>query len=164
MNRKPYNVLFLCTGNSARSILAEGILNALGNGRFHAYSAGSFPKGRVNPLAVETLRNAGHDVSGLRSKSWDEFAGPEAPHMDFVFTVCDAAAGEACPLWPGRPVSAHWGFADPSHVEGDEATKRTAFANTYREIEQRIKQFLNLSIDRLDYTTLQAALREMGKS
>lgn len=164
MTEKIYNVLFLCTGNSARSVLAEGILNTLGKGRFRAYSAGSFPKGTVNPLAIETLLNSGHDVSELRSKSWDEFAGANAPQMDFVFTVCDAAAGEACPAWPGHPMTAHWGFADPSHVEGDEAKKRAAFAKTYHEIAQRIRLFLSLPIERLDRMSLQKQLREIGKS
>lgn len=164
MTEKIYNVLFLCTGNSARSVLAEGILNTLGKGRFRAYSAGSFPKGTVNPLAIETLLNSGHDVGELRSKSWDEFAGPNAPQMDFVFTVCDAAAGEACPAWPGHPMTAHWGFADPSHVEGDEAKKRAAFAKTYHEIAQRIRLFLSLPIERLDRMSLQKQLRELGKS
>lgn len=163
MTEKIYNVLFLCTGNSARSILAEGILNTLGQGRFRAYSAGSFPKGTVNPLAIETLLNSGHDVSELRSKSWDEFAGPNAPQMDFVFTVCDAAAGEACPAWPGQPMTAHWGFADPSHVEGDDAKRRAAFSKTYHEIAQRIRLFVGLPIERLDRMSLQKQLRELGK-
>lgn len=164
MSDKTYNVLFLCTGNSARSILAEGIMTTLGKGRFQAYSAGSFPLGRVNPLAIEILSNSGHDVTGLRSKSWDEFAAPHAPQMDFIFTVCDAAAGEVCPVWPGQPVTAHWGFPDPSHVEGDEAKKRAAFAKTYREITQRIRLFLNLPIDKLDRISMQAKLREIGNS
>lgn len=164
MNDKTYNVLFLCTGNSARSILAEGLMNALGSGRFQAYSAGSFPLGRVNPLAIETLLGRGIDVSGMRSKSWDEFAADGAPHMDFIFTVCDAAAGEACPVWPGHPATAHWGFADPSHVEGDDETRRAAFAATADHIARRIRAFLDLPLEHLDRATLQSRLKEIGRS
>jgi arsenate reductase len=164
MEKKIYNVLFLCTGNSARSILAEGIMNKLGAGKFKAYSAGSFPKGEVNPLAIATLKEHGHDISGLRSKSWDEFAVPNAPKMDFVFTVCDQAAGEPCPLWPGKPIAAHWGFTDPSFVEGGDAEKRAAFAKTYQAITQRLKLFLSLPIEKLDKTALQNQLRDIAKS
>jgi len=162
MNEKIYNVLFLCTGNSARSILAEGLLNSMGRGRFEAYSAGSKPLGRVNPLAIETLENAGIETGYMRSKSWDEFAAADAPHMDFIFTVCDNAAGEACPVWLGHPVTAHWGFPDPSHVAGDEEAKRAAFAQTARDIAARIRLFLSLPLASLDRMALQARLRELG--
>lgn len=164
MSDKIYNVLFLCTGNSARSIIAESILNQLGAGRFRAYSAGSHPRGDVHPLTLDLLQSHNYDVSTLRSKSWDEFAAPGAPQMDFIFTVCDQAAGEACPFWPGQPVSAHWGFADPSHVEGDDAIKHRAFSRTHFEISNRIRLFLNLPIDKLDRLSLQKQLREMGQS
>lgn len=164
MNEKTYNVLFLCTGNSARSILAEGLMNAMGKGRFKAYSAGSFPLGRVNPLAIETLRARGIDASGMRSKSWDEFAGVDAPRMDFIFTVCDAAAGEACPVWPGHPATAHWGFPDPSHVEGDDAARRAAFAATADHIARRIQAFLDLPLAHLGRASLQSRLNEIGHS
>lgn len=164
MSDKIYNVLFLCTGNSARSIIAEAILNQLGAGRFRAYSAGSHPRGDVHPLTLDLLQSHSYDVSTLRSKSWDEFAEPGAPKMDFIFTVCDQAAGEACPFWPGQPVSAHWGFADPSHVEGDDASKRRAFAHTHMEITNRIRLFLSLPLDKLDRMSLQKQLREMGQS
>lgn len=163
MSDKIYNVLFLCTGNSARSILAEAALNQLGAGRFHAYSAGSQPRGAVHPLSLELLQSHGYDISTLRSKSWDEFAAPGAPQMDFIFTVCDQAAGETCPFWPGHPVSAHWGFADPSHVEGDDATRRHAFARTHIEISNRIRLFLSLPFDKLDRISLQAKLHELGQ-
>lgn len=164
MSDKIYNVLFLCTGNSARSILAEAVLNQLGAGRFSAYSAGSYPRGEVHPLALELLQSTHYDVSTLRSKSWDEFAAPGAPKMDFIFTVCDQAAGEACPIWPGQPVSAHWGFADPSHVEGDDETRRRAFTHTHMEIANRIRLFLSLPLDKLDRMSLQKQLRELGQS
>ena len=150
INEKIYNILFLCTGNSARSIMAEGIMNTLGRGRFKAFSAGSRPVGRVNPLAIETLKKYGHDVEGLHSKSWEEFAAPGAPKMDFIITVCDNAAGEVCPIWPGRPVTAHWGFADPSHIEGDDNARRAAFNETYRQIRRRISLFLELNPNKLE--------------
>jgi arsenate reductase len=135
---KSYNVLFLCTGNSARSILAEAYLNTAGRGQFRAYSAGSHPAGKVNPFAVELLKNHRIDIAGLRSKSWDEFAKPDAPKLDFVFTVCDNAAGETCPLWPGRPITAHWGVADPAAVQGDDDVKRKAFLKAFTELSRRI--------------------------
>lgn len=136
------NVLFLCTGNSARSILAEALMNRLGEGRFIAYSAGSRPAGKVNPYAVALLRELDFPVEGLRSKSWDEFAAPESPTMDYIFTVCDNAAGESCPIWPGNPATDHWGIPDPAAVEGSEADKRAAFATAYRSMEERIRTFL----------------------
>lgn len=163
MNEKIYNVLFLCTGNSARSILAEGLTNQLGGGRFRAYSAGSHPLGRVNPFALEILEKNGCDVVGMRSKSWDEFAVPGAPKMDFIFTVCDSAAGEACPVWPGQPITAHWGFEDPSHVEGADDAKRAAFAKTYKQIATRIRLFLSLPIEKLDRMSLVHEARQIGE-
>ena len=159
-----YNVLFLCTGNSARSILAECLLERLGGGRFRAFSAGSFPVGAVNPYALEILERRNHRTDGLRSKSWDEFATPDAPAMDFVFTVCDRAAGEVCPIWPGQPVSAHWGFPDPAAVEGPEAVNRAAFADVYREIATRIEIFANLPIESLDALALRRQLDAIGAS
>jgi arsenate reductase (thioredoxin) len=158
------NVLFLCTGNSARSILAEVHLNSAGKGRFKAYSAGSHPAGRVNPFALELLRKNHLSVEGLRSKNWDEFAVPGAPALDFVFTVCDNAAGEACPIWPGQPVTAHWGVADPAAVEGTDDEKRRAFLRAYAELSNRINLFLNLPFEKLDRLVLQKKLREIGKA
>src|SRR5215813_6600472 len=140
----PFNVLFLCTGNSARSIMAEAILNKLGAGRFRAYSAGSQPKGRVNPHTIQLLQSLGYDTSGFRSKSWNEFAKPGAPPLDFAFTVCDNAAGELCPVWPGQPVTAHWGIADPAAVEGTDADKWAAFRTALATLETRIKSFTSL--------------------
>ena len=160
MSDKPKNVLFLCTGNSARSILAEAILNREGQGRFKAFSAGSKPNGQVHPYAL--LKKMNHDVSGLRSKSWDEFAGPDAPEMDFVFTVCDNAAGETCPFWPGQPMTAHWGVPDPAAVEGTEAEKHFAFADTYRMMSNRISIFVNLPMASLDRMALQKRLDTIG--
>ena len=164
MNDRPFNVLFLCTGNSARSILAESILNQLGGGRFVAYSAGSFPTGKVNSFALQLLEEQGIPTSGLRSKSWDELAGPGAPHFDFIFTVCDRAAAETCPLWPGQPMTAHWGIADPAAVQGSEAEKRAAFFNAFRELSQRIRIFTSLPIRSLDRIRLQERLDAIGKS
>lgn len=162
MNTPPYNILFLCTGNSARSILAEGLMNHLAEGRFKAYSAGSQPMGRVNPLAIETLQALGCGTDGMSSKSWDVFAGPDAPKMDFVITVCDSAAGEACPYWPGAPMTAHWGFPDPSHVEGDDEARRNAFAKTAQAITQRLRLFLSLPMEKLDKLSLQHQLNHIG--
>ena len=163
MSEKIYSVLFICTGNSARSILAEAIMNQLGRGHFKAYSAGSHPKGLVHPLAIETLKDHKFDVSTLRSKSWDEFAAPGAPKMDFIFTVCDNAGGEVCPLWPGHPVTAHWGFPDPAAVEGSFDIKKAAFAKTFRGLSQRLRIFLNLPFDKIDRMSLQQHLKEMGE-
>jgi arsenate reductase len=156
------NVLFLCTGNSARSILAEAYLNAAGKGRFVAYSAGSHPTGQVNPLALELLQKNRLSTEGVRSKSWDEFARPEAPKLDFVFTVCDQAAGETCPVWPGQPMTAHWGINDPAAVEGDDGVKRKAFFRAFSELTTRISLFLSLPMEKLDRLTLQKRLDEIG--
>ena len=162
MSDKVYHVLFLCTGNSARSIMAEAILNHLGQGRFRAYSAGSHPAGKVNPYALELLERQRLPVQGLRSKSWDEFAQPGAPLLDFVFTVCDNAAGEVCPLWPGQPVSAHWGIPDPAAVEGSAEEKRRAFADAFLLLNRRISLFLSLPLDKLDALSLQRELARIG--
>jgi len=161
---RPYNVLFLCTGNSARSVLAESLLNHWGNGRFHGYSAGSFPTGRVHPVSIALLTQLGLPTAGLRSKSWDEFATPGAPPIDFVFTVCDNAAGEVCPIWPGHPMTAHWGVEDPAVVEGTDEAKWTAFRKALRELEIRIKRFINLPVASLDRMTLQSRLEAIGKT
>jgi arsenate reductase len=158
----PYEVLFLCTGNSARSIIAECILNRIGAGRFHAHSAGSTPTGRVNPHALNLLDRLGYPTEGLRSKSWDEFAQPGAPELDFIVTVCDNAAGEICPIWPGKPMRAHWGVPDPAAVVGDEATIALAFAETHRLLERRIQLFVNLPIDTLDRMSLKRRLDAIG--
>jgi protein-tyrosine-phosphatase len=160
---RPYNVLFLCTGNSARSILAEAILNSEGKGRFRAYSAGSFPKGKVNPTALLLLKNLGLPVEDLRSKSWDEFAASGAPEMDFVFTVCDDAAGEICPVWPGHPVTAHWGMPDPASVDGSDIEKMQAFRETARMLSNRIGVFTALPFDKLDRLKLKTHLDEIGR-
>jgi len=157
-----FNVLFLCTKNSARSILAEAVLNRLGAGRFKAFSAGSLPAGEVNPYALDLLRNQNFPTADLRSKSWDEFSQPGAPQMDFVFTVCDNAANEVCPIWPGQPMSAHWGVPDPAAVEGTEAVKRAAFAETMRFMNNRISIFVNLPLRSLDRMTLKKRLDEIG--
>lgn len=157
-----YNVLFLCTGNSARSILGEALLNHLGNGRFRAWSAGSTPKGRVHPMAIEVLGRLGIPTEGLRSKGWEEFAGPEAPQMDFVFTVCDNAAGEACPLWPGQPVTAHWGIEDPAAVEGPDFRQRAAFEQALRFLRNRITAFVNLPLASIDRMALATRLEDIG--
>ncbi len=158
-----YNVLFLCTGNSARSILAEAILNFEGKGRFRAYSAGSFPKGEVNPRALALLKEVGLPLDNPRSKSWDEFARANAPEMDFVFTVCDDAANEVCPVWPGQPTTAHWGMPDPAAVEGDEHAKSRAFRDTLRMLTNRIRLFVELPIDKLDRIKLQHHLQQIGQ-
>jgi protein-tyrosine-phosphatase len=157
-------VLFLCTGNSARSILAECILNREGQGRFRAFSAGSQPKGQVHPFAIDLLKKLNHPTAGLRSKSWDEFAVPDAPHLDFVFTVCDNAASEVCPIWPGQPMTAHWGVPDPAAAEGTEAERRFAFADAYRMLHNRISVFTSLPMSSLDRLSLQKRLDEIGRS
>jgi len=162
MSDRVYNVLFLCTGNSARSILGEAILNRIGEGRFRAYSAGSHPQAAVHPYALDLLRNQDYPVDGLRSKSWDEFAAPDAPVMDFVFTVCDDAAAEVCPAWPGQPISAHWGLPDPAAAGGSEAERRYAFADTFRMLHNRISIFVNLPIRSLDRLALQERVDSIG--
>jgi protein-tyrosine-phosphatase len=163
MSEKTYNVLFLCTGNSARSIIAECVLNKLGRGRFRAFSAGSFPKGEVHPYAVELLRRQGFDTDALRSKSWNELAAPGAPPLDFVFTVCDNARGEVCPIWPGQPMTAHWGMPDPAAAEGNEAERRLAFAETLRMLNNRVGAFVNLPLKSLDKLSLQKQIDEIGR-
>lgn len=160
---RPYNVLFLCTGNSARSIMAEAILNKLGRGRFQAYSAGSSPAGQVNPFALELLQRDNLATEGLRSKSWDEFAAAGAPHMDFVFTVCDKAAGEVCPVWPGQPMTAHWGFEDPVAFQGGDEEKRRFFSHIFMQISTRLHLLLSLPIDKLDRLRLQEELHAIGQ-
>lgn len=162
MTKRIYNVLFLCTHNSARSILAEAILNHLAHGEFQGFSAGSSPSGEVNPLALETLQKAGLSTHGLRSKSWDEFASPGIPEMDIVITVCDNAAGEACPIWPGRPIRVHWGLDDPSRVSGNDEAKRAAFSKTYQEISLRLQKLICLQAEQLDRNEFQKKLRELG--
>jgi arsenate reductase (thioredoxin) len=161
---RSYNVLFLCTGNSARSILAEAVLNHRGGGRFRAFSAGSHPNGRVNPYALGLLAKAGLPSEGLRSKSWDEFAAPGSPSLDFVFTVCDNAANETCPVWPGQPVTAHWGLPDPAAVAGTETDKEKAFRDTYVALERRISLFTSLPISGLDQLALKRRVDEIGRS
>jgi protein-tyrosine-phosphatase len=163
MEKKKYNVLFLCTGNSARSILAESILNDIGAGRFGGYSAGSHPKGSVHPLAIDLLATLGKQADGLRSKSWDEFARPGAPEMDFVFTVCDNAAAEACPVWPGNPVTAHWGVPDPATADGDDAARKNAFRAAYRQLDRRIRLFASLKVEELDRLAIQRKVEEIGR-
>jgi arsenate reductase len=163
-SQDPFNVLFLCTGNSARSIMAECILNREGQGKFRGFSAGSQSAGEVNPLALNLLRKLNYDVSGLRSKSWDEFAKPDAPKLDFVFTVCDNAAHETCPVWPGQPMTAHWGLPDPAAVEGTEAERAFAFDDAYRMLSQRISIFVNLPFDSLSKLSLQKHLDEIGQT
>ena len=161
---KTYNVLFLCTGNSARSILAEAILGKLGQGRFNSYSAGSSPKGEPHPQAIKLLNSLGYDTSIFRSKSWDEFAAPGAPQLDFVFTVCDNAAGEVCPVWPGQPMTAHWGVPDPAAVEGSDAEIAAAFAETYRQMNNRISAFVNLPLASIDRMSLGNQLKKIGQT
>ena len=162
MTDRTYNVLFLCTGNSARSILAEVLVEHWGKGRFRGFSAGSFPRGTVHPLAVELLERLNLRTTGLRSKSWDEFADDHAPVMDFVFTVCDQAAGEVCPIWPGNPITAHWGVPDPAAVEGTEAQCVQAFRDAYRQLETRIKLFVALPIDKLDRMAIRREVEQIG--
>ncbi|MBY0577596.1 MAG: metalloregulator ArsR/SmtB family transcription factor [Burkholderiales bacterium] len=162
MHNRIYNVLFLCTGNSARSIMAEAILNHLGKGRFRAFSAGSHPAGKVNPLTIEQLQRARLSSNDLRSKNWEEFAGPDAVSLDFVFTVCDNAAGEACPVWPGQPMTAHWGIEDPAAVEGSEEEKRRAFSQAFAQLNRRISIFINLPLAKLDAIALKKELDGIG--
>jgi protein-tyrosine-phosphatase len=163
MGERPLNVLFLCTGNSARSILAEAILNRAGQGRFRAFSAGSQPKGQVHPYAIDLLRKLNYDVSRMRSKSWLEFSTTDAPKLDFVFTVCDNAAAEACPIWPGQPMTAHWGIPDPAAAVGSEAQVRLAFADAFRMLNNRIDIFVNLPMKSVDQLSLQRRLDEIGR-
>jgi arsenate reductase len=160
---KLYNILVLCTGNSARSILGEALFNTLGASRFKAYSAGSHPTGTVNPVAIEQVRRLGYPAEGLRSKSWDEFAAPGAPELDFVITVCDKAAGEMCPFWPGQPVTAHWGFPDPAAVEGTDEVKRAAFTQTLHQMRNRVQLFLSLPLGTLDRMAIEKSVRAIGK-
>jgi arsenate reductase len=160
---RSFNILFLCTGNSARSILGEAIVNAIGLGRFAGFSAGSHPKGAVHPLALDLLLQMNHPTGHLRSKSWDEFAIAGAPAMDFIFTVCDDAAGEACPVWPGRPMTAHWGLPDPAAAPGSDVERRQAFRQTYEALETRIRLFVSLSIEALDKMSLQSRLNAIGQ-
>ena len=164
MTERPYNVLFLCTGNSARSILGEALLNAMGGGRFRAWSAGSHPGGRVNPFALEILTKNGFATEGLRSKSWDEFASAGAPEFDFIFTVCDSAAAETCPVWPGHPMTAHWGIPDPAAIEGEDETKRKAFRDAFSRLQRRISLLVNLPVESLDKPSLQKQLSDIGKT
>lgn len=164
MAERRYTVLFLCTGNSARSIMAESLLNYWGKGRFQAFSAGSYPKGQVHPLAIDVLQRNRLPTQNLRSKSWDEFAGPDAPPLDFVFTVCDRAAEEVCPAWPGQPMTAHWGIHDPAAVEGTEEEKQRAFNKAFRELDARLKIFTSLRVDMLDRLSLQHALDAIGQT
>jgi protein-tyrosine-phosphatase len=163
-SNQPFNVLFLCTHNSARSVIAECIMNRVGAGRFKAYSAGSQPSGKIHPFALDLLAKLNYDTSGLRSKSWEEFAQAGAPELDFVFTVCDDAANEVCPVWPGQPMTAHWGLPDPSAATGNEAERRLVFADTYRMLNQRIGIFVNLPIRSLDSLSLQRRLDDIGRS
>jgi protein-tyrosine-phosphatase len=164
MTSQPLNVLFLCTGNSARSIIGEAIINRVGAGKFKGYSAGSMPKGQVHPLTLKLLNQLNYDTTALRSKPWDEFAAPGAPRLDFVFTVCDNAANETCPIWPGQPMSAHWGVPDPAAVEGTDSEKALAFADTYRMLNSRISIFTSLPLASLDKLSLQRRLDDIGKT
>ena len=164
MTETTYNVLFLCTGNSARSILAEALLNRLGGGRFRAFSAGSQPSGAVHPLTLKVLEGQGYDTAELRSKSWEEFARPDAPQMDFVFTVCDQTAGEVCPVWPGQPLTAHWGFADPVKVEGDEQHRLDAFGQVQHQIANRLRLFLSLPLAKLDRLAIKHEIDRIGRT
>ena len=163
MANREYNVLFLCTGNSARSIMAECAINRWGKGRFRGFSAGSHPKGSLHPLALDLLNELNYETKDLRSKSWDEFAAPEGPRLDFVFTVCDRAAAEQCPVWPGQPITAHWGVADPAAFEGNGDEQRRCFFRIYRELENRIKVFTSLRIEALDSLALQQRVKEIGR-
>ncbi len=160
---KPYNILVLCTGNSARSIIGEALFNTMGAGRFKAFSAGSHPAGKVNPFAVEQVQRLGYSTENLRSKSWDEFAAPGAPELDFVITVCDKAAGEICPIWPGKPVTAHWGFPDPAAVDGTDEAKRAAFMRTMHQMKIRVQFFLSLPFETLDRMVIEKSVRDIGQ-
>ncbi|MDR2154124.1 MAG: arsenate reductase ArsC [Burkholderiaceae bacterium] len=164
MNEKIWNVLILCTGNSARSIMAEALINTMGQGRFRAFSAGSHPTGKVHPMAIEKARSVEYPTENLRSKSWDEFAAPGAPPMDFIITVCDNAAGEMCPVWPGQPVAAHWGFEDPASAEGTDAEKRRAFDQVFRLMMNRVRLFVNLPLAALDQTAIKRELANIGNA
>jgi len=164
MSDRTYNVLILCTGNSARSIMAEGLINTMGRERFRAYSAGSHPTGKVNAFALEKLQSIDYPVDQIRSKSWDEFAVADAPKMDFIITVCDNAAGEVCPVWPGQPVSAHWGFEDPAAVEGSDDDKRRAFDRIFRQIMNRVRLFVNLPLETLSQQAIKHELSSIGKT
>ena len=164
MSEEIFNVLFLCTGNSARSIFSEALVNHWGQGKFQGFSAGSHPTGRVNPMALDLLKRLGFPTENLRSKDWNEFAAPEAPQMDFVFTVCDKAAAEVCPVWPGQPMTAHWGVADPAGVEGDEKERMMAFRQAFSVLENRIKLFVSLPFDKLQGMKLQKTLDEIGRT
>ncbi|MCX7628088.1 MAG: arsenate reductase ArsC [Methylophilaceae bacterium] len=163
MSEKTFNVLILCTGNSARSIMAEALFNTLGKGRFKAYSAGSHPTGKVNPFAIEQIQSIGYPTEGLRSKSWDEFTGPDAPQMDFVITVCDRAAGEVCPVWPGNPITAHWGFEDPAALEGTDDEKRALFRKVFHQIRNRVSIFVNLPLTNLDRLAIKREMDDIGR-
>lgn len=162
MTEKTYNVLFLCTGNSARSIMAEALVTTMGQGRFRGFSAGSKPGGKVNPFAVEQVKKTGYPVDDLRSKSWDEFAASDAPHMDFIITVCDNAAGEACPFWPGHPATAHWGFEDPAAVEGTDEQKRAAFEKIFKQIMARMNSFVGLPLHLLEKHAIEKEIKKIG--
>jgi arsenate reductase len=164
MSDRTYNILFLCTGNSARSVLAEVLMNRLSKGRFRAYSAGSHPAGEVNPYTLELLHSKGFATDGLRSKNWDEFARPDAPAMDFVITVCDKAAGEVCPIWPGQPMTAHWGFEDPAAAQGSDEARRKIFTKVFVEIARRIELMLALPIEKLDRLALERRVRDIGQT
>ena len=163
MAERVYNVLFLCTGNSARSVLAEAYLNSLGRGRFQAYSAGSHPTGKVNPFAIALLQKNRIDTGGLRSKAWDEFAKPDAPQMDIIITVCDQAAGEVCPVWPGKPMTAHWGVEDPAAADGDDDAKRAAFMKAFTTLQKRIGLLVNLRLEALDRMAAEQHIKRIGK-
>ncbi|MBI3285495.1 MAG: arsenate reductase ArsC [Burkholderiales bacterium] len=163
MTNKIYNVLFLCTGNSARSIMAEALITSMGHGRFRGYSAGSHPGGVVNPYAIEQVQSTGYAVDNLRSKSWDEFAAPDAPQMDFIITVCDNAAGEVCPFWPGHPMSAHWGFEDPAAALGSDEEKRAVFHKVFRQIMARVGLFVNLPLHTLEHAAIRHEIKQIGE-
>lgn len=162
MSNKQFNILFLCTGNSARSIMAEALVTTMGKGMFKGYSAGSNPNGVVNPFAIEQVQKTGYPTDNLRSKSWDEFAAPDAPHMDFIITVCDNAAGEVCPFWPGHPSSAHWGFADPAAVEGTDEEKRAAFERIFKQILARMNAFVSLPLNMLEKHAIHQEIKKIG--